>query len=178
MRRTHATCRLVMFASLKTYNFVRIIVTAQVACVGSAYAQFRDQAIWVCDECSQDIPALLSRGREGVVHIRVTPKTRNPLTIRALSISGVTWKWHFLNHAAPCPGCRGHPVRDGPASSHADNSSDVPGRARRCGPFPFGIALTSPSMPCSWTGGLCSGKNIPRLSKVGLTNSAKIYKLS
>jgi len=115
---------------------------------------------------------------QGVVQIRVTPKTRNPLTIRALSISGVTWKWHFLNHAAPCPGCRGHPVRDGPASSHADNSSDVPGRARRCGPFPFGIALTSPSMPCSWTGGLCSGKSIPRLSKVGLTNSAKIYKLS
>jgi len=121
------------------------------------------------------------RGRlriQGVVQIRVTPKTRNPLTIRALSISGVAWKLHFLNHAAPCPGCRGHPVRDGPASSHADNSSDVPGRARRCGPFPFGIALTSPSMPCSWTGGLCSGKNIPRLSKVGLTNSAKIYKLS
>ena len=36
---------------------------------------------------------------EGVVQIRVTPKTRNPLTIKALSISGVTWKWHFLNHA-------------------------------------------------------------------------------
>jgi len=29
----------------------------------------------------------------GVVQIRVTPKTRNPLTIKALSISGVTWKW-------------------------------------------------------------------------------------
>ncbi len=27
---------------------------------------------------------------EGVVQIRVTPKTRNPFTIRALSISGVT----------------------------------------------------------------------------------------
>jgi len=36
---------------------------------------------------------------EGVVQIRVTPKTRIPFTIRALSISGVTWKWHFLNHA-------------------------------------------------------------------------------
>ncbi len=35
----------------------------------------------------------------GVVQIRVTPKTRNPFTIRALSISGVTWKRHFLNHA-------------------------------------------------------------------------------
>jgi uncharacterized membrane protein YfcA len=35
----------------------------------------------------------------GVVQIRVTPKTRNPFTIRALSISGVTWKWRFLNHA-------------------------------------------------------------------------------
>jgi hypothetical protein len=35
----------------------------------------------------------------GVVQIRVTPKTRNPFTIRALSISGVTRKWHFLNHA-------------------------------------------------------------------------------
>jgi len=35
----------------------------------------------------------------GVVQIRVTPKTRNPFTIKALSISGVTWKWHFLNHA-------------------------------------------------------------------------------
>jgi hypothetical protein len=38
----------------------------------------------------------------GVVQIRVTPKTRNPFTIRALSISGVTRKWHFLNHAATC----------------------------------------------------------------------------
>ena len=36
----------------------------------------------------------------GVVQIRVTPKTRNPFTIKALSISGVTWKWHFLNHAS------------------------------------------------------------------------------
>jgi len=36
-----------------------------------------------------------------VVQIRVTPKTRNPFTIKALSISGVTWKWHFLNHAPP-----------------------------------------------------------------------------
>ncbi len=35
----------------------------------------------------------------GVVQIRVTPKTRNPFTIKALLISGVTWKWHFLNHA-------------------------------------------------------------------------------
>jgi hypothetical protein len=34
-----------------------------------------------------------------VIQIRVTPKTRNPLTIKALSISGVTWEWHFLNHA-------------------------------------------------------------------------------
>ena len=32
---------------------------------------------------------------DGVVQIRVTPKTRNPFTIKALSISGVTWKWHF-----------------------------------------------------------------------------------
>ncbi len=45
--------------------------------------------------------ALMARlgGVEGVVQIRVTPKTRNPFTIKALSISGVTWKWHFLNHA-------------------------------------------------------------------------------
>jgi hypothetical protein len=34
-----------------------------------------------------------------VVQIRVTPKTRNPFAIRASSISGVTRKWHFLNHA-------------------------------------------------------------------------------
>jgi len=39
----------------------------------------------------------------GVVQIRVTPKTRNPFTISSLSISGVTWEWHFLNHA-PCLG--------------------------------------------------------------------------
>jgi len=43
---------------------------------------------------------------KGVVQIRVTPKTRNPLTIRALSISGVTWKWHFLNHARRTIRCR------------------------------------------------------------------------
>ncbi len=35
----------------------------------------------------------------GVVQIRVTPKKRNPFTIKALLISGVTWKWHLLNHA-------------------------------------------------------------------------------
>jgi hypothetical protein len=35
----------------------------------------------------------------GVVQIRVTPKTRNPFTIKALSISDVTWNWHVLNHA-------------------------------------------------------------------------------
>jgi hypothetical protein len=39
-------------------------------------------------------------GRISVVQIRVTPKTRNPFTLKTLSISGVTWKWHFLNHAA------------------------------------------------------------------------------
>jgi len=39
------------------------------------------------------------RATLGVVQIRVTPKTRNPFTIRALSISGVSWKGHFLNHA-------------------------------------------------------------------------------
>src|SRR3954449_3480130 len=32
--------------------------------------------------------------------IRVTPKTRKPFTIKALSISGVTWNWHVLNHAS------------------------------------------------------------------------------
>jgi len=31
----------------------------------------------------------------GVVQLRVTPKTRNPFTTKALSIFGVTWKWHF-----------------------------------------------------------------------------------
>ncbi len=40
-------------------------------------------------------------GEAGVVQIRVTPKTRNPFTIKALSISGVTWNWHVLNLAAP-----------------------------------------------------------------------------
>jgi len=34
---------------------------------------------------------------KGVVQIRITPKTRNPFTISSLSISGVTWEWHFLN---------------------------------------------------------------------------------
>ena len=44
------------------------------------------------------------RGRSGrclsVVQIRVTPKARNSFTIKLLSISGVTWNWHVLNHAA------------------------------------------------------------------------------
>jgi hypothetical protein len=35
----------------------------------------------------------------GVVQIRVTPKRRNSFILRVLSISGVTRKWHFLNHA-------------------------------------------------------------------------------
>ncbi len=43
-------------------------------------------------------------GATGVVQIRVTPKTINLFTIKALSISGVTWKQHFLNHAQQ--GCR------------------------------------------------------------------------
>jgi hypothetical protein len=34
-----------------------------------------------------------------VVQIRVTAKTRSPFTFKALSISGVTWNWHVLNHA-------------------------------------------------------------------------------
>jgi hypothetical protein len=34
-----------------------------------------------------------------VVQVRVTPKTRNPFTIKALSISAAAWKWHVLNHA-------------------------------------------------------------------------------
>src|SRR3954464_13252679 len=38
----------------------------------------------------------------GVVQIRVTPKTRSSFTIKALSISGVTWNWHVLNHAHFC----------------------------------------------------------------------------
>jgi len=47
---------------------------------------------------------LANRHRPGVVQLRVTPKTRNPFTTKALSIFGVTWKWHFLNHAlAPDP---------------------------------------------------------------------------
>jgi len=45
-----------------------------------------------------------------VVQIKVTPKTRNPFTIGALSISGVTWEWHFLNHASPPPSA---PARSG-----------------------------------------------------------------
>jgi len=35
----------------------------------------------------------------GVVQIRVTPKRRNPFAIKTLSVSGVAWKWHLLNHA-------------------------------------------------------------------------------
>src|SRR5215208_6038845 len=35
----------------------------------------------------------------GVVQVRVAPKTKNPFSIKALSFSGVTWKWHVLNHA-------------------------------------------------------------------------------
>jgi len=35
----------------------------------------------------------------GVVQIMVTFKTRNPFSIKALSISGVTWKWQVLNQA-------------------------------------------------------------------------------
>ena len=42
----------------------------------------------------------------GVVQIRVTPKPRDSSSIRALSISGVTWKWHLLNHAHPGSGAR------------------------------------------------------------------------
>ena len=34
-----------------------------------------------------------------MVQIRVTPETRNPVTVRALWMSGVTWKGHLLNHA-------------------------------------------------------------------------------
>jgi hypothetical protein len=33
---------------------------------------------------------------QGVAQIKVTPKTRNPFTLKALSTSGVTWSWHVL----------------------------------------------------------------------------------
>jgi len=58
----------------------------------------------------------------GVVQLRVTPKTRNPFTTKTLSIFGVTWKWHFLNHAvlmvghdadAEPSGLHGAPHHDG-----------------------------------------------------------------
>jgi len=47
------------------------------------------------------IDALLADG--GVVQIRVIPKPRDPINTKALSISGDTWKWHFLNHAPANP---------------------------------------------------------------------------
>jgi hypothetical protein len=37
-------------------------------------------------------------GKGGVVQIKVTPK-REIIFIKRLSISGVTWNWHVLNHA-------------------------------------------------------------------------------
>lgn len=37
--------------------------------------------------------------QRGVVQIRVASKIRKPFIIRVLSISGVTWEWHCLNHA-------------------------------------------------------------------------------
>src|SRR5271166_2042572 len=37
--------------------------------------------------------------KSGVVQIRVTLETRNPLASAALAIFGVTWKQHFLNRA-------------------------------------------------------------------------------
>ena len=45
--------------------------------------------------------------KEGVVQVRVTPKTKNRFTIKALSISGVAWKRHVLNHAL------GRPAQEG-----------------------------------------------------------------
>src|SRR5690349_4579158 len=47
-----------------------------------------------------DVLRRLIRSESAKVRVRVTPKTRNPFTIKALSISGVTWKWHVLNHAS------------------------------------------------------------------------------
>ena len=43
-----------------------------------------------------------------MVQARVTPRTRNPFTVKALSIFGVTWKWHVLNHAAKPIGADSH----------------------------------------------------------------------
>src|SRR4051794_17459868 len=50
----------------------------------------------------------------GVVQVRVTPKTKNPFTIKALSISGVTWNWHVLNHA-----------REGPPNRYGDAPAPI-----------------------------------------------------
>src|SRR4051794_31006450 len=65
----------------------------------------------------------------GVVQIRVTPKTRNPFTIKALSISGVTWNRHVLNHALFQPGSlpraqrnRAHVLSPQGSSSHPPHS--------------------------------------------------------
>ena len=50
-------------------------------------------------QLSSDGGLLALREVEGVVRVRVTPKTKNPFTVKALSISGVTLKRHVLNHA-------------------------------------------------------------------------------
>src|SRR5689334_10220252 len=45
------------------------------------------------------VPGARSRNVACKLQVRVTPKVKNSFTIRALPISGVTWKWHVLNHA-------------------------------------------------------------------------------
>src|SRR4051812_44882572 len=44
-------------------------------------------------------PAVVGQGDQRRGSIRVTLKTRSPFAVKALSISGVTWNWHVLNHA-------------------------------------------------------------------------------
>ena len=58
------------------------------------------EAAWRLD-ADEVVEIEVDDGLQGVVQIRVTPKTRNILVIRALQISDVTRKWHFLNHAHP-----------------------------------------------------------------------------
>ncbi len=83
----------------------------------------------------------------GVVQIRVIPKTRNPFTIKSLSISGVTWKWHFLNHAEAPVLNRGQVVRGhlvAQAITHVDHRPKSAGLGLPC--HAHGVAQTGPKM--------------------------------
>ena len=114
---------------------------------------------------------------EGVVQIWVTPKRRNPFTLRAPSISGVTWERHFLEprQARRIPGAQCRVIRSILGHMAPMNPGDIPAvnaplaelladqvQAPQASGFSWSSAGLRRSLPEPWRGKKLKAALIPR----------------